>query len=462
MMWLNFIRRFSASMLAAVLLLSGGVANAQFMQGHADGLEKQLQKHVDFITADSLKGREAGSRGELAVANYIYDELEEAGVIMLSGRNGEDFYIAGSIAQGEGIASSKDTIHSRNMIGVVQGYDPVLRNEYIVIGAHIDHLGVMKVTVNGVETEQIYPGADDNASGVATIIELAKQISANKFMFRRSVVFAFFGAEEVGMAGSWYFLNRSFHDAGNIVMMINLDMVGRSGKDNKPQIFTGVRNIELNSVVNELSQRPLSLAPEFASTDYFPSDHRVFAEKGIPVALLTTGVHRDYHTPRDLPHNLDYTQMEKIAEFAYSLALNVANRNNRLVVESVAVNPSEQKRGNYYTQHDVDKRATFLHGDETCFLEKWVYPYIKYPESAVIVGESGRVVVEFIIEKDGRVTNVLVVNGVSDDIDAEAVKVILASPKWKPAKLNGENVRVKTAVAIDFKLSKNAEFKLKK
>ena len=434
-------------------------ANGQFMQGSRHGLEKDLARHVAFIAADSLQGRAAGSKGELSVANYIHDELEKAGVIMLTPKGGEDFYIAGSIAQGN---VSKDTLHSRNVIGLVQGYDPDLKDEYVLIGAHIDHLGVNKVTVNGKEVVQIYPGADDNASGVAALIEIAKQIAQNKFMFRRSVVFAFFGAEEVGMAGSWYFLNRSFSEVDNIVMMINLDMIGGSTGDNKFRVFTGVKNMALNRIVAELSQRPLSLQPELATTDYFPSDHRLFHEKGIPVALFTTGVHRDYHTPRDLPESVDYNQMEKISEFAYSMAQVIANREKRISGEESGPVSSNGGEAGYYTQHDVDKRASFLHGDEIQFLEKWVYPYIKYPDSAIKAGESGRVYVEFIIEKDGKVTNVQVTKGVNDELDAEVVKVVSVSPKWKPAVLNGKNVRVKTAVAVDFKLSKNAEFKLKK
>ncbi len=430
-------------------------ANGQFMQGCADGLEGNLKRHVEFIAADSLQGRAAGSSGELSVANYIYDELEKAGVIMLTPRDGEDFYMAGNGMQ-------SDTIHSRNIIGLVQGYDPVLKNEYVVIGAHIDHLGVNRVSVDGNRILQIYPGADDNASGVSALIEIAKQVERNKFMFRRSVIFAFFGAEEVGMAGSWYFLNRSFSQTDKIVMMINLDMIGRSSGENRFMVFTGIRNKVLNNIVAKLSQRPLSLQPELAMTDYFPSDHRLFYEKGIPIALFTTGVHRDYHTPRDLPEALDYNQMEKISEYAYAMAQEVANRDNRVIDdENAGAKPADEQVG-FYTQHDVDKRATFLHGDEIQFLNKWVYPYIKYPDSAVKAGESGRVVVEFIVEKDGRVSNVVVTKGVNDELDDEVVKVVSASPKWKPAVLNGKNVRVKTAVAVEFKLSKNAEFKLKK
>lgn len=433
-------------------------AFAQFMQGRAQGLERDLAKHVDFITSDSLMGRAVGSVGELKVANYIYDQLEAAGVVMLTPRDGEDFYIAGTIAEGR---VQKDTIHSRNIIGIVPGYDKELGKEYVVIGAHIDHLGVNRITVDGKEKIQIYSGADDNASGVAALIELAREISNNSFLFRRSVIFAFFGAEEIGMAGSWYFLNRSFKEVGNIVMMINLDMIGRNSGNNKFQIFTGLRNLELNTIVHNLKQRPASIQPELSFTDYFPSDHRIFAEKEIPIALFTTGVHRDYHTSKDTPDKLDYTQIEQIAEFGFALAENVANRPERLPV-GVETHKGATEEETYYTQHDVDKRAQFLHGDEIQFLTKWVYPYLKYPQSAIDAGEVGRVYAEFIVEKDGKITNVVITKGVSDALDDEVVKVISASPRWKPAKLRGENVRVKTSVAVDFKLSKNGEFGIKK
>lgn len=441
--------------LLLIFVSFSSVADGQFMQGRSGGIENDLKRHVAFIAADSLQGRAAGSKGELSVANYIYDELEKAGVIMLTPRDGEDFYMAGNGVQ-------NDTIHSRNIIGVVQGYDSALKNEYVVIGAHIDHLGVNRVTINGKETLQIYSGADDNASGVAALIEIAKEVAQSRFMFRRSVIFAFFGAEEVGMAGSWYFLNRSFPEVDKIVMMINLDMIGRSSGDNRFMLFTGIRNRVLNNIVAKLSQRPLSMQPELSMTDYFPSDHRLFYEKGIPIALFTTGVHRDYHTPRDLPNTLDYNQMEKISEFAYAMAQEIANRENRIADDENSAAVEKDEPAHFYTQHDVDKRATFLHGDEIQFLEKWVYPYIKYPDSAIKAGESGRVVVEFIVEKDGKVSNVVVTKGVNDELDAQVVKVVSASPKWKPAVLNGKNVRVKTAVAVEFKLSKNAEFKLKK
>lgn len=436
---------------ALVLLLGWHPSSAQ-SQLQLDGIKNSLKRSVEFISADSLMGRAAGSKGEKIVADFVYQELEKSGVIMLSPKDGEDFFMA-----------LKDTIHSRNIIGVVPGYDPVLKNEYIVIGAHIDHLGFNKVNKDGEEMIQIYPGADDNASGVATVLEIAKQVAAHQFLFRRSVIFAFFGAEEVGMAGSWYFLNRSFKEVENIVMMINLDMVGRSGGENKMQVFTAANNPDITSILSGLSNRTFSIKPQVSATDYFPSDHRLFYEKNIPVALFTSGVHRDYHTPRDKSDRIDYNQMEYLAEYVYSLAEVVANRDSR-IARSIKSGPVESGAGKevVYTQQDVDKRALFLHGEEVQFLNKWVYPYIKYPDSAIAAGMEGRVIVEFIIEKDGSVSNVKIVRGVDNDIDDEVIKVVSASPKWKAAQLRGSAVRVKISIPVEFKLSQSSQFKLKK
>lgn len=417
-----------------------------------DVTEQSLRKYVEFISADSLMGRAPGSAGEKQVANFIYDELEKMGVVMLSPRDGDDFYMA-----------LKDTIHSRNIIGVVPGYDPVLKNEYVLIGAHMDHLGVNRLIRDGKEVQQIYSGADDNASGVATALETARQLVARQFLLKRSVIFAFFGAEEVGMAGSWYFLNRSFSGVDKIVMMINLDMVGRSGGENKMQVFMGGQNPELTTILNGLSDRTFSLKPQVSPTDYFPSDHRLFYEKNIPIALFTSGIHRDYHTPRDKSDKLDYNQMEYLSEYVCALTQEIANRNDRILSGVRKTEAAPDGQGEMiYTQQDVDKKAEFLHGDEIQFLNKWVYPYIKYPESALIMGVEGRVMAEFIIEKDGKVSNVKIVKGIDDDLDNEVLKVISASPKWKAAQDKGNPVRVKLAIPVEFKLKKQGNLKLKK
>ena len=115
-----------------------------------------------------------------------------------------------------------------------------------------------------------------------------------------------------------------------------------------------------------------------------------------------------------------------------------------------------------YTQNTVDKRATFLHGDEMQFLKRWVYEYIKYPDSAIQNGVEGRVIVEFVVDKKGKVTDVEIVRGVDEELDAQVEKVVLASPKWKPAQLRGREVSVRISVPVEFKLTKSPTFKIKK
>ena len=440
-------RIISVALLLAVLLCGRSYAQ-QFVS-----VEESLKKNVEYLADPARLGRGAGSQGEADAAKYLYKQLVDAGVTMLTGENGEDF----------SFAHKGDTIYSRNIIGVVEGINPALKDEYVVIAAHYDHLGTSVLKRDGADEVQIYYGADDNASGVATLIEIAKEVALQPHLFDRSIIFALFGAEEYGMVGSWYFLNRSFKEVDKIVAMINLDMVGRSGRDNRIQVYTADANVELMEIVNTLSGRALSIAPSFTPTDYFPSDHRLFYEKGIPVALFTSGVHRDYHTVRDTPDKLDYTQMAQLAEYVFAMAEVISNRPDRIKAASrhdqADANAGKEK---VYTQTTVDKPATFLHGTQQQFLDRWVYEYIKYPESAVKNGIQGRVIVEFVVDKKGKVTDVQIVKGLDEEIDANVIKVISASPKWKPAKIRGREVSVRISVPIEFKLTKSSTFRLKK
>ena len=444
------MRRIHLLLLSALLVLPCAL-RAQSI----DSVEINLKRNVAYLTDSARLGRKAGSAQELDVARYLHNQLEKAGVFMLSPEDGEDFYLT---VQG-------DTIHSRNVIGVVEGYDPKLKNEYVVIGAHYDHLGTSYLKRDGEDQLQIFYGADDNASGVATLVEVAKQVAAQHYVFRRSVIFALFGAEELGMVGSWYFLNRSFSEVENIVAMINLDMVGRSGRDNRLQVYTADANIELMGIINTLSGRALSIAPQYTPTDYFPSDHRLFYEKGIPVALFTSGVHRDYHTVRDTPDKLDYKQMESLVEYVFAMAQVLSDRDGRIRAASSKRTMEEapdKGEERVYTQEAVDKRASFLHGNEEQFLNRWVYEYLKYPESAIRNGVEGKVVVEFVVDAKGKVRDVEIVKGVDEELDAQVVKVISASPKWKPAQIKGREVSVKISLPVEFRLTKSPTFKIKK
>ena len=138
-----------------------------------DLLRRNLKNHIQYLSSDALQGRKTGTKGEKMAAEYLYDALEANGVIMLTDRNGQDFTIM----------SGNDSIHSRNIVGIIEGCDSLLRDEYIVVGAHFDHLGTHTLMVDGNPVMQIFAGADDNASGVAMLIELSRMVSETGLNF---------------------------------------------------------------------------------------------------------------------------------------------------------------------------------------------------------------------------------------------------------------------------------------
>ena len=156
------MRRFF-TVLALVLALSGINAGAQ----NLDSMLVRMEENVRHIVAEGYNGRKAGTADEKAVAEYLYGQLEKMGVAMLTPLEGDDFFML----------QGADTIHSRNVVGVIEGYDPQLKNEYVVIGAHYDHIGTGMTVQDGAGQVQVYPGADDNASGVAALLEVAREIS---------------------------------------------------------------------------------------------------------------------------------------------------------------------------------------------------------------------------------------------------------------------------------------------
>ena len=415
----------------------------------------ELKSHVVSLTTDSLLGREAGSNGERAAGKYIEKAFAEAGLTLLYPSPGQDFSF---------VSDKGDTMHSNNIVGIIEGYDNILKNEYILIGAHYDHLGFTRININGKDSLQIYSGADDNASGVAVMLELAKMVKAQAFKFRRSVLFVAFGAEERGMLGSWYFANRAFAPADNISLMINLDMVGHGKTGENVSVYTITPHVELATLLKDVADMPLMLSPKIHSTDYFPSDHQIFIGKGIPSALITSGLHGDYHTYRDKASDLDYVSMEMTANFALNLAMEVANMERALSRTAFAPkdqspkakqNPEMlQKDTTVFTLAQIERSPLFLHGGEQQFLDKWVYKYLKYPQQAIDAGIQGRVIVEFVVEKSGQVSNVKIVKSLDNLLDDEALKVVMASPKWKPANIGGVPVRVKMAVPVEFRLKR--------
>lgn len=412
-------------------------------------VEKNLEKHVTYLSSDSLEGRKAGSPGEAAAAEYMYDCLKESGVLMLTPRSGQDFSI---VREG-------DTLFSRNIVGIVEGCDPILKNQYIVIGANIDHLGANVLTVDGNLEIQVFPGANDNASGIAAVLELARMVASAPYFFRRSVVFVGFGAKEEGMAGSWYFANRAFPEIDSVSVMVDLRMLGKSGPMNPFTYYTGVTHPELNSMVGSLADVGAFYTPAKGVGVLPIGDYLPFYDRNIPVLLLTAGTDRNVRTVRDKADLLDYGTMGYICDFIYYFIREAANRD--LMFERIL--PAEESAGDtqtetagerVYAPYEVDVAPQFFKGDVGTFLSDWVYTYLRYPDIPLSQGISGTVTVEFVVEKDGSVTGVKAVSGNDQYLEDEAVRVIAASPKWKPGQMGGEKVRVKYSVPVEFRLKK--------
>lgn len=444
--------RISAAMLLTAF--SCLAANAQYA-GPDDAYSglydsetvSSFKKHVSYITSASFEGRKAGSEGEKAVAEYVYDRLKEYGVEMLTPRDGEVFGIS---------RTPGDTLASRNVYGFIQGYDPSLKDKYIVVGARMDNLGTNVMTVDGRQVTQIYAGANGNASGVAMMLELARMVSTNSLIFRRSVIFIGFGASSETFAGAWYFLNRSFSDSGLIEAMVNLDMLGTG---NEGFYAYTASNTDLNSMISTLSGKLQPVYPELRSDELYPSDHRAFYSKEIPAVHFTTGRYPEHNTPRDTYSIIDFGMMERELEYVYNFVLELANTDRDLAFrnEPVAEKKDRTSEG-VVAYYDCDQRPMFLNSaDPRQFLEKWVYQYLRYPPEAVESGIQGTVQVNFVIDKDGKVRDVKVAKSVDPLLDEEAVRVVSASPKWRPGRLRGEKVSTSMTIPVEFRLARKTD-----
>jgi hypothetical protein len=224
-------------------------------------------------------------------------------------------------------------VQTQNVAAMIEGNDPVLKDEYIVVGAHYDHLGYGGFGSGSrvPDTNAIHYGADDNASGTAANLELFERLALNKDKLKRSIIYLAFGAEEMGVLGSKFFTNNPIVDLDKIKFMNNLDMIGKLDSASKTTTVSGTGTaIGLSELLTELDQKS-ELNLEQSTEGYGPSDHASFYTYDIPVAFFFSGIHADYHTPRDTPDKLNYEGTKLIADFAYDLVLEIANKDDALV-----------------------------------------------------------------------------------------------------------------------------------
>jgi len=219
-----------------------------------------------------------------------------------------------------------------NVVALLEGSDNTLKDEYLVIGAHYDHLGFGGPNSGSrtPDTNAVHNGADDNASGTAMVMALAKKLASQKGKLKRSIIFVAFSGEEMGLLGSKYFVNNPLVDVKKIKAMFNFDMVGRFDKEKNSISISGTGTSAEGDSILRVFEKGLPFSVTHSPDGYGPSDHAAFYASGIPVFFFTTGVHMDYHTPLDDADKLDYNAEKKIADFGAAVVMDVDNLNKDL------------------------------------------------------------------------------------------------------------------------------------
>lgn len=281
----------------------------------------RLKAHVDWLADPAREGRGAGSQGLEASAAYIAKAFEKAG-LKPAGDYGSWFQAFAMPRKGEG-----EPYALKNVVGVQPGTDPKLAAHPVVIGAHYDHLGKGEPDVRKGNEGKLHPGADDNASGVAVMLELA-ELLGRTLKPRRSVVFVAFSGEEWGRHGSKHFAAGVKAPARRPFAMINLDAVGRLGPK-KLMVLGAETASEWRHIAMGVGFTT-GVESECVSDGPAGSDHVSFHEIGVPAVQVFSGLHTDYHSPTDTADKVDIDGMVKVATFVRESAVYLSERDRPL------------------------------------------------------------------------------------------------------------------------------------
>ncbi|MFH1923728.1 MAG: M28 family peptidase [Planctomycetota bacterium] len=270
---------------------------------------EELKAHVDYLADDALEGREAGSRANREAGEYLANRFQEIGLI-------------GAGVDG-GCFQPFDP-NFRNVLGLLPGADPELKQQYVVVGAHYDHLGY-GTQRNGLgQVDQIHNGADDNASGTSALLELAEAFSLLVEPPKRSVLFALWDAEEKGLLGSKHWTEHPTLALDRVVVVLNLDMVGRL-RDDRLSVYGSRTAHGWRRLLSENNEDP-GLNLDFPWELKPNGDHWPFDGRGIPALMAHTGMHDEYHRPSDDAPLINVEGMRRVARFLFGMTYDLANR----------------------------------------------------------------------------------------------------------------------------------------
>jgi Zn-dependent M28 family amino/carboxypeptidase len=249
------------------------------------------------------------------------------------------------------VANNTEMVPTQNVVAVWEGSDPVLKAEYVALGAHYDHVGSGCPRAG---TDTICNGADDDGSGTTALLGIAEALAKAPARPKRSVLFVWHTGEEKGLWGSRYFVEFPTVPLNQIIAQVNIDMIGRSKKEGDTNranseltgpdaiylIGSTMMSTELGELVNTVNKSYLNLtfdtkydAPNDPQRFFYRSDHYHYARKGIPIIFFFDGVHEDYHGAGDTADKIDYQKMEKVTRTVYMTLWEIANRPARLKVD---------------------------------------------------------------------------------------------------------------------------------
>jgi len=306
---------------------------AKYMKTITDA---DLKKHLYIVASDEMEGRNTGEPGQKKAGKYLISQYEANGISFPKAAT--DWYQKVPSAFMARNFSPKLN-DSENIWAFIEGSEKP--DEILVISAHYDHVGMK----NG----EVYNGADDDGSGTVALLEIAQafmQAKNDGYGPKRSILFLHVTGEEHGLHGSRYYSENPLYPMANTIADLNIDMIGRrddAHKDNGNYVYvigSDRLSTDLHNINEAANKKYTNLALDYTFNDrkdpsqfYFRSDHYNFAKKGIPIIFYFNGVHDDYHKASDEPNKIEYDLLAKRAQLAFVTAWELANRENRPVVD---------------------------------------------------------------------------------------------------------------------------------